>query len=139
MTDGLSSEETRVLNPRPRRHHRRTYSTAEVRIGGGILLVLAGIGAWVAWKGVHPDPSLFADPRTQLDVGVATVPVEGLRAPGVAAPTTLAPAAPVDRGLLPKDVAASGWRETALARFTPSGYYDQIERLQRAIKKRQAK
>jgi len=27
----------------------------------------------------------------------------------------------------------------ALARFTPSGYYDQIERLQRAIKKRQAK
>jgi hypothetical protein len=27
----------------------------------------------------------------------------------------------------------------ALARFAPSGYYDQIERLQRVIQKRQAK
>lgn len=103
MSTGLTARETRVLNPRPRRHHRPTYSLLEVRIGAGVAALMVLIAAWVAWRGAHPDPALFAE-------------VAALERP----------AAPVERGALPADLAADGWREGALARFEASNLYEKI-------------
>ena len=55
-----SSREDRVFVRDGRRHHRPRYSWTEFRLGLLALLVLAGIVGWVAWRGAHPDPSLFA-------------------------------------------------------------------------------
>jgi hypothetical protein len=91
------------LNPRPRRHHRPTYSLLEVRLGLAILAILVVIAGWVAWRGAHPDPELFAE---------------------VAA---LEPAAvPVERGALPEGLAPASWREGPLSRFEAKNLYEKI-------------
>ena len=105
MTSALTAKEERILNPRPRRHHRPTYSLAEFRLGLALLLLLAGIASWIAWRGAHPDPTLFADPHTLLDPGVSTVP----------------------RGSLPQGLAAAGWGESGLARFDAQNLYVKID------------
>lgn len=103
MSTGLNARETRVLNPRPRRHHRPRYSLLEVRLGAGVLAFLALIAGWVAWAGAHPDPGLLAE-------------VAALEAP---------PAA-LERGDLPAEIAAPGWREGRLARFDAKNLYEKI-------------
>ena len=104
MTSALTARETRVLNPRPRRHHRRTYSLVEFRLGVGVLGVVGLIGAWVAWRGAHPDPALFANPAALLDPGKPDV----------------------DRGALPT-LSADPWRERGLARFEAANLYEKID------------
>jgi hypothetical protein len=76
-----------------------------VRLGAGVLGLLTALAGWVAWRGAHPDPSLFADPATLLDPG----------------------AVPVARGALPAGLAPPGWRETGLARFQASNLYEKID------------
>ncbi len=105
MTSALTAREKRILNPRPRRHHRPTYSLAEFRLGLALLTLLAGIASWIAWRGAHPDPALFADPHTLLDPGVSDVP----------------------RGSLPQGLAAAGWGESGLARFDAQNLYVKID------------
>lgn len=105
VTAQLTSRERRVLNPRPRRHHRRTYSLGEVRAGFVIGALLAAIAAWVAWRGRHPDPALFADPQTLLPAGTPVVA----------------------RGALPAALAAPGWSEGPPARFTADTLYEKID------------
>jgi hypothetical protein len=105
LADGLSARETRVFNPRPRRHHRPRYSLAEVRIGAGVVALLGLIAGWVAWRGAHPDPDLFGEPK---GAGAAAARV-------------------VERGALPPALAAFGWRERGLARFGPDRLYEKID------------
>jgi hypothetical protein len=109
------------------RHYRRTYSLKEVRWGLAVLAALAAIAGWVAWKGRHPDPSLFED-------GTALFAKEAPAAPAAAAPVPVAAtappgpasAAPADRGPLPTALAGPGWREERLAQYDPDNLYVKI-------------
>ena len=78
---GLDASERRVLNPRPFRVFRKSYSVTEAKAGAVVLLGLALLGGWVAWRGAHPDPGLFADPAATATGSVAITDVEGRRAP----------------------------------------------------------
>lgn len=99
----LLAVEERILNRKGRRHYRRSYSMTEVRIGAGILLGLAAVGGWVAHRGAHPDPALFA-----------TV------TPGEKAP------AAVDPGPVPADLAPTGWQASPVATYGPENLYVKI-------------
>ena len=97
--------EDRVFVRDGRRHHRRTYSTAEVRAGAAVFVLLAAITVWVAWKGGNPDPSLFA-----ASAGFAS-------GGGKAA----------SRGPFPADLAPPGWREGPIADFDRENLYVKID------------
>ncbi|HHH27708.1 MAG TPA: hypothetical protein ENK57_05100 [Polyangiaceae bacterium] len=94
----------RLINPRGRKHYRRSYSMTEVRIGLVILLGLGGFAGWVAYEGAHPRDDLFANTPDLLDPG----------------------SAPVERGPLPEHLAAKGWKEGRLAAFDADNLYEKI-------------
>ncbi len=102
---GLDAGEKRVLNPRPFRVFRKTYSVGEVRVGSVVLVLLASLIAWVAWRGAHPDPALFADPAT---AHAASKP-------------------PADRGSLPPGLTAEGWKEGPPSQFSEKNLYEKID------------
>ena len=77
----------------------------EVRLGLGVLVVVASVAAWVAWRGAHPDPALFEIPHELLDPGRTAR----------------------DRGPLPNGLAADGWREDRLATFGQDDLYVKID------------
>ncbi|MCL4806993.1 MAG: hypothetical protein KJ062_04230 [Thermoanaerobaculia bacterium] len=129
---GLDARERRVLNPRPYRVFRKTYSVAEARWGAVVLVLLAGLASWVAWRGAHPDPWLYGDPAlVPSGSGVEVVEVKGRSSPdglptesGVGPPA--APSAPpADRGDLPA-LASPGWTEGAVSRFDAENLYVKI-------------
>jgi hypothetical protein len=100
-----ASDADRVFVKDGFRSYRRTYRVAEVWWGLGTLAVLGGLVAWVAWRGAHPDPSLF-------DVSAALKPGE---APAV-----------VDRGPLPDGLTVQGWREGKVGEFSSDNLYVKI-------------
>jgi hypothetical protein len=114
------------------RHYRRRYSLTEVRWGWVVLATLLLIAGWVAWKGAHPDPSLFSDgaallkPAEPVAVPVAASPAPSAAAPAAAAPTSV-PAAPADRGPLPANLAGAGWTEDKVATFDEENLYVKID------------
>ncbi len=98
------TDQDRVFVRRGRRHYRRRYSGTELRVGIGILVLLAVIVTWVAWQGANPDPDLFTS-RADLRIGAT---------------------APVDRGPLPEELAGPGWIEGPVSRFDPTNLYEKI-------------
>ncbi|NNE43878.1 MAG: hypothetical protein HKN12_06700, partial [Gemmatimonadetes bacterium] len=107
------SREDRVLVQDGRRHHRKTYSRTEFRIGLACLAVLGAVVGWVVWMGAHPDPALFEAPI----IG------EGADLPGGLAPAAPAPA---DRGPLPEELAVAGWTEGVPSAFGYDNLYEKI-------------
>jgi hypothetical protein len=87
-----------------RRNYRRRFSLTEVRLGLGILVLLALVGSWVAWRGANPDPALFEIPLELLQGGAAAA----------------------DRGPLPDGLARDGWREDRLSSFESDNLYEKI-------------
>jgi hypothetical protein len=135
---GSSEQDDRLFVRDGWRHYRRRYSLAEVRWGLACLGALLLIGGWVAWKGAHPDPALFADGAALLKSGRPTdLPVTGPVTPPTASaahPTPAAPAmAPAEpaaaagRGPLPTSLAGAGWREEKIAQFDPENLYVKID------------
>jgi hypothetical protein len=59
MTPRTSNKADRIFVQNGRRLYRRRFSSSETRFGIAIVIVLASIFSWVAWKGAHPDPALF--------------------------------------------------------------------------------
>jgi hypothetical protein len=53
-------DEDRLFVRSGRRTYRRRFSRVEPRWSALVLVVLAAVGGWVAWKGAHPDPELFS-------------------------------------------------------------------------------
>lgn len=100
---GARAKEDRLFNPSGRRHYRRRYARGEVAAGAVIVAGLAVVGAWVVWRGAHPDPELFA---------TAALPNRGK--------------ARADRGPLPEDLAPEGWAEGPIARFPRDRLYEKI-------------
>lgn len=96
--------EDRIFVQQGRRHHRRTYSALEFRIGLGVLAVLGVLIAWVAWKGAHPDPELMGSDADLLK--------------------DFEP--PADRGVLPEGLATAGWTEGAISHFGFDNLYEKI-------------
>ncbi|MBK9965875.1 MAG: hypothetical protein IPP07_13610 [Holophagales bacterium] len=132
---GLDASERRVLNPRPFRVFRKTYSVTEAKAGAAVVVLLALVAAWVAWRGAHPDPSLVADPATPT--APAEAPVALSAAPARSAPDAVPSVPPVapdrgnlpvapDRGVLPAALAGKGWSEGPLARFDAENLYVKI-------------
>jgi len=116
---GLDATERRILNPRPFRVFRKSYRVNEAKAGAAVLALLCLVAAWVAWRGAHPDPSLFADPASAAKTGVAIgVSTRGNSSTFVAKLT--------DRGSLPASLAASGWSEGAVSRFDAGNLYVKI-------------
>jgi hypothetical protein len=122
----LSAKEKRVLNPNPYRHYRRTYRTAEVRAGMGVLAVLGLVTWWVVWKGAHPDPALFSS----LVPKDATTTAGRGGAPRASGPASIAGAAPASAApvpTLPANLAASGWSAGKPTFFDASNLYEKID------------
>lgn len=94
------------------RHYRKRYSLPEVRWGGLVGLVLLAIAGWVAYRGAHPDPALFAAP----------LPTSGASAAGGGALERGARA----RGVLPAEIAGPGWSEGPVSTFGPDTLYEKI-------------
>lgn len=96
----------RLLNDKPWRHYRRRYSTTEAKAGLVVAVGLGAIAGWVAWRGAHPDPELFA-----------AAPPQAYRAPG---------AQSTRPEVLPADLAPAGWKEGAARSFGPEDVYEKI-------------
>jgi len=90
---------------RARKPLRPRYSESEARLGWAILGLLACVGAWIAWRGAHPDPAL-------------TAPGPGL---------VRRSAEKVERGPMPAGLVLPGWREEKLAAFGPKDLYVKID------------
>jgi hypothetical protein len=135
---GLDANERRVLNPRPFRVFRKSYSVTEAKAGAVVIAGLVALAAWVVWRGGHPDPALFADPAATAAGSVAIAEIEGRRAPdgtsvagaSHAGASGAAPsggtATAVDRGALPASLATAGWRERTPSRFVAENLYVKI-------------
>lgn len=137
-------KEDRIFVEQGRRHYRPAYSLTEFRIGAVILVLLAALLGWVAWRGAHPDPELYSSdlvPGETAPEGASkgAVPVGG--EPLAASPYSAggggaaygepaydeAAAAPAsDRGPLPADLAPAGWREGPVSSFDGSTLYEKI-------------
>jgi len=125
-----------------RRTYRRRYSRTEARWGVVVLVILAALGTWIAWKGRHPDPSLNAPgPETLAagDTGPERTVLDG-RAPtnsdglARAAPTssdgmTRAPSAGggANRAPFPAGIALPGWTEGPVAHYDNTNLYVKID------------
>lgn len=139
------ASERRVLNPRPFRIFRKRYSIAEAKAGVLVLLGLVAVAAWVAWRGVHPEPGLVADPASTAKAsGPAALPeIEGRRAPGESrlagtggrgvadapegAPVPASAPEPERPGPLRDGLAARGWTEGPVSRFDAENLYAKID------------
>jgi len=146
----------RIFVEQGRRHFRRTYSAAEVRIGAVIVVALLVVLGWVIWKGAHPDPELFstglehladAPERIQGEEPNRAAPAESAPSRGASydgggeedggphsategagsVASTTAPAPSGDRGGLPTGLAAPGWTEGPVSRFDETNLYVKID------------
>ena len=97
-------DQDRVFVRKGRRHYRLTYSSTEFRIGIAVVGLLVVIVAWVAWRGAHPDPELFASQADLLLTGEPRV----------------------DRGPMPTGLTGPGWTEGPISRFDSDNLYEKI-------------
>jgi hypothetical protein len=111
MTPRSVNKDDRIFVRNGRRLYRRRYSLREPRAGAVILVVLALIVAWIAWKGAHPDPTLF-----MLETDLAQAPAQ-----------PAAVVASVDRGPVPEGLAAAGWTEGEISQFDSDNLYEKID------------
>jgi hypothetical protein len=125
--------EDRLFNPNGRKHFRRTYSLIEVRYTLLALGALAAIGAWVGWRGAHPDPEILALESNLLAEGTADAPERARRlgtgsgdgaGQGQGAAVTAGGAG--ERGPVPAGLAAPGWRERGITAFSRDNLYEKI-------------
>jgi hypothetical protein len=109
------------------RHYRRRYSLTEVRWGLAVGATLLLITAWVAWKGAHPDPSLYSDGAALLKPAEAAKPELATSAPATVSAMATAAAAPTGRGPLPANLAGGGWTEDKIATYDEENLYVKID------------
>ena len=97
-------DENRLFVREGWRHYRPYYSRAEVWWGLMVLAMLVAIATWVFWRGVHPDPALFAAAPSLTRVGAKRV----------------------DREAIPTGLALADWREGSVAHFGSEDLYVKI-------------
>lgn len=127
-----STSDDRIFVKSGRKHYRRIYSKTEPRIGIAILVLLAALLAWVAWRGAHPDPELFANDAAPQGGAEAEEAAPGASssfsggAPGRESGGSAARGGAIDRSPFPEGIAASEWAEASLSRFDSSNLYEKI-------------
>jgi hypothetical protein len=135
-----SRDDDRLFNPHGRKHFRRTYSRVEVRYSLAVVGMLAATGAWVAWRGAHPDPELLALESDLLAEGTEDAPLRARKLATGTAPasagegdghgqsdgTAGGAAAGAARGPVPDGLAAPGWRERSVTAFERDNLYEKI-------------
>ena len=104
MAPQATRKADRIFVQNGRGLYRSRFSATETRLGFLVLVALASILGWVAWKGAHPDPTLFA-----LETNLAQPA-----------------AASVDRGPVPTGLASDGWSEGDLSQFDSDDLYVKI-------------
>jgi hypothetical protein len=122
MTPHATKKADRIFVQNGRQLYRRRFSATETRLGIVVLVALASILGWVAWKGANPDPTLFAL-ETDLSQPAAAVTA--------------------DRGPVPMGLASDDWSERKLSQFDydnlyvkingREGYYKSFEDAQKAV------
>jgi len=105
MASSASKKTDRIFVRNGRRHYRRQYSISESRVGITLLVVLASVIAWVAWRGAHPDPSLFMLETDLSQSGAAEA---------------------ADRGPIPAQLVVPGWSEGTVSQFDNDNLYVKI-------------
>lgn len=144
------SKQDRLFVRDGRRTYRRRYSRTEVRWGAVVLLVLAALGTWIAWKGRHPDPSMQApgpEALTAAEAGTPRTVLDG-RAPsgadrvspsasegagqadagaGAGAPASDRTPAGAGRAPFPAGIASAGWVEGPVAHYDNTNLYVKID------------
>jgi hypothetical protein len=109
MPPRSTNKDDRIFVRDGRRLYRRSFSTTEPLVGIAVIVVLAAVLSWVAWKGAHPNPNLF-----MLEADLAQAGVAGV----VVAP---------DRGPVPEQLAAPGWVEGDISQFDSENLYEKID------------
>ncbi len=117
-----------VFNTFCRQPLRPFYSLRETQIGFAILCLLAGVVGWVMWRGMHPDPDLFAVEDALLTAKGASVPVyERPIQPWIEPGTAVNVAAPAGLGPFPPAVTADGWQVVGAPQmFDAATLYEKI-------------
>ncbi len=131
----MAAESQRVSPPQPeavfntfrRKPLRPFYSLREIQIGAVIVVGLAGIAGWVAWRGAHPDPALFTTDESLLTKRGASIPVYKRAVKPWAEPGTTGAAAPrLDP--FPAAVTDGGWQLTGAPQmFDAANLYEKID------------
>lgn len=121
----------RLFNPHGRRHFRRSYNLAEVRIGGLIVLGLVLIAAWVVYKGAHPDPELMGNDLRLIPKGDSSIPLvaENRLPPRQSSAADLGPLAsthPQFAQLGPEPWTPSDWEVGRASTFGPDNLFEKI-------------
>lgn len=101
------AEHDRVFVKDGFRSYRRTYRVREVGWGLATFAVLLAIVGWVAWRGAHPDPSLFDVSAALLENGDGASPA-------------------ASRGPLPAELAPPGFRESKIDAYPADDLYVKI-------------
>ncbi len=136
-TESRERADDRVFVKDGFRSYRRTYRMSEVYWGAGTFAVLLAILGWVSWRGAHPDPSLF-DMSAAISGEVPKS--DGLETAPRAAPLHERPERGASEGEppeaeasklgepspLPQGIAAGGFRQGKLGRFSSDDLYVKI-------------
>jgi hypothetical protein len=116
-----------VFNAFRRKLYRPFFSLWEFWIGIGLLVVVAGVVAWVMWRGQHPEPGLFQVGEKFLsnkgkNIAVYKRPLQPWVEPG-AASMSVKSYAP-----FPDSVTADGWQAPGgVQEFGVSNLYEKID------------
>jgi hypothetical protein len=114
-----------VFNTFRRKVYRPFYSLREFQIGLVCLAILGAVLAWVVWRGLHPDPTLFTTDEkwlTKKEVLIYKRPVEPWTEPG-----NTAKAAPTF-GPFPAEIVGEGWTASApVSEFDAANVYVKID------------
>lgn len=137
MASSKEDPRDRLFNPHGLRHFRRQHSPSELRWGLAIAAVLLAIAGWVAYRGAHPDPGLFADGKELLKKTPGRVaktptpsptptPMPRSPSPVTKTPTRApAPSSEADK-LLPAELGDATWEKKPTKRFTKESLYEKI-------------
>jgi hypothetical protein len=137
MPDEAGSQEPKtepVFNTFRRKIYRPFFSSRETLAGGAVILVLAGVTGWVAWRGAHPEPGLFqVDESLLSDKGAEPAiykrPKQPWIEPGTesAQPGQPAPAAAAS-GIFPATVIDTEWKAAGpVSEFDETNVYEKID------------
>ncbi len=134
MASSKNKREGRLFNPHGLKHYRRQHNLSELWWGLFVFVVLFGTGAWVAYKGAHPDPNLFKDGAKLLLQAKKRIKVVERRPHSTSlrqshktqpSPTPRRTTGPGEK-LLPASLGGTNWTKAPTQQFSAKTMYEKI-------------